>query len=104
MLHLVSQCKHSASSTPMLLPDETADIRSIHCGLNDMCTSAHSHNCTCAHSCVRTHACSVLLLSLSLPQDVVVEPVAETHTQYLRGCWERSSDRDTAGGPLRLTD
>lgn len=26
------------------------------------------------------------------------------HRQYLHGSWDRTSDRDTAGGPLRLVD
>ncbi|CAM9968754.1 unnamed protein product, partial [Sphacelaria rigidula] len=37
-------------------------------------------------------------------RDVCVEPVAETHTVYLHGSWDRTSERDTAGGPLRLVD
>ncbi|KAG5190210.1 hypothetical protein JKP88DRAFT_175932 [Tribonema minus] len=36
--------------------------------------------------------------------DVVMEPVPETHTLYLRGTWDRTSERDTAGGPLRLPE
>ncbi|CAN0117206.1 unnamed protein product, partial [Phaeothamnion confervicola] len=31
-----------------------------------------------------------------------VEPVPETTSIYLRGAWERGSDRDTAGGPLKV--
>eukprot|EP00752_Nemacystus_decipiens_P004063 g3721.t1 len=37
-------------------------------------------------------------------KDVCVEPVTETFTTYLHGSWDRTSDRDTAGGPLRLVD
>ncbi|CBN74523.1 conserved unknown protein [Ectocarpus siliculosus] len=37
-------------------------------------------------------------------KDVCVEPVTETFTSYLHGSWDRTSDRDTAGGPLRLVD
>eukprot|EP00953_Heterococcus_sp_UTEX-ZZ885_P001420 1288-Heterococcus_DN1.PRE.4 len=65
--------------------------------------------------CVCAHQLTLLLLltlctalcntaTTTTQQDVVVEPVAETQTQYLRGSWDRTSDRDTAGGPLRLID
>ncbi|CAM9184574.1 unnamed protein product [Hapterophycus canaliculatus] len=37
-------------------------------------------------------------------KDVCVEPVTETFTSFLHGSWDRTSDRDTAGGPLRLVD
>eukprot|EP00903_Cladosiphon_okamuranus_P016865 g15549.t2 len=37
-------------------------------------------------------------------KNVCVEPVRETFTTYLNGSWDRTSDRDTAGGPLRLVD
>ncbi|CAM9181791.1 unnamed protein product [Heterosigma akashiwo] len=33
-----------------------------------------------------------------------VERLPETHTAYLPGAWERTSNRDTAGGPLRVFD